>query len=315
MVNIRRELRRMWRDSAGLTATAVLMLAALGAFGVGMLIDAREIGGAPALLKPAKFAISTAIFCATVAWLYRYLTVWPRVLRATARVIAATLIIEVAIIALQAARGTTSHFNVATAFDGAMFSVMGACIAILWLASVVVLAALLAQRFEDPVWGWWLRLGMLVTVVGAAAGGMMLGLTSEQRRMAESGARVTTVGAHTVGGPDGGPGLPGTGWSTRHGDLRIPHFLGLHGIQVLAIAGWLARRRGHRFAFITAGSYSILTAVLTWQALRGQPLIAPDGATLIALGLWAGGTVLAFVLAQRSVQPAPAASAPRRMAA
>jgi hypothetical protein len=122
-------------------------------------------------------------------------------------------------------------------------------------------------------------------------------------KMLETTHSLTISGGHTVGGPDGGPGLAGIGWSTRHGDLRIPHFFGLHGFQILAFLGWLALR-GRRaqsrssLAFVGATSYLGFMAILTWQALRGQSIVAPDAATLIATAVWLCGTAAAFVYFQ-----------------
>jgi hypothetical protein len=115
-----------------------------------------------------------------------------------------------------------------------------------------------------------------------------------------------------VGVEDGGPGLPVTGWSTTGGDLRVPHFVGLHGLQPLPLFGYLLAlaapswlRRGHRVALVwTAGlSYLGLVGVLTWQALRGQPVIAPEARTLgvlCAVLLTAGISASVVVLRARS---------------
>ncbi|HSF19415.1 MAG TPA: hypothetical protein VLK65_28085 [Vicinamibacteria bacterium] len=217
-------------------------------------------------------------------------------------IVSAVVILEVAIIDLQAVRGTTSHFNVSTTLDAALWYTMGSAIGVLWLATVGAMLALFRQRFENPAWGWWLRLGMLVTVVGAAAGGVMTSPTPDQMDAIRAGDSVRTVGAHTVGAPDGGAGLPGVGWSTQHGDLRIPHFLGLHGLQILPMLGWLTLRRhgkrgprDSRIAFGAAASYVGLIAILMWQALRGQSIIAPDEVTLFALGVWLLATAVAGV--------------------
>jgi hypothetical protein len=205
------ETRKAWADSAPLTATMIVMLVTFVGCCAGILLDPRLITGVPAWLKPAKFAISTAIFSGTMAWLFRYIKVWPRFIRATGWVLAAALILEIAIIDVQAARGTTSHFNAATTVDGALFGIMGLSILILWLASVCILIALFRQKFEDPAWGWSLRMGMLVTVLGSAAGGMMLRMTPEQREASRLNHSITASGGHTVGAPDGGPGMPGVG--------------------------------------------------------------------------------------------------------
>lgn len=314
MLSLSAELRTAWRDSAPLTATCVLMLAALVAWSVGLILDPRIITGVPAWLKPAKFAISTAIFSGTIAWLYRYITVWPRFMRAVGWVLAAVLVFEVAIIDIQAARGTTSHFNVATHLDAALFGIMGLAILILWLGSVAVLLALFRQKFDNPAWGWLLRLGMLITVLGSAGGGLMLRMTPEQSSAMHATHTVHAVGGHTVGAPDGGPGLPGVGWSTQHGDLRVPHFFGLHGLQIIPFIGWLAlrkRRLQTSFVFSIAGSYLALIGILMWQALRGQSIIEPDGLTLTALAVWLGASVAA-ILVTKSISPLECAQAAAR---
>ena len=70
------ELKRVWQDSPPLTAVTVLMIGVFAASVAGIALDPRTITGVPAWLKPAKFAISTAIFCGTMAWLFRYINIW-----------------------------------------------------------------------------------------------------------------------------------------------------------------------------------------------------------------------------------------------
>jgi hypothetical protein len=250
----------------------------------------------PAWLKPAKFAISTAIYMLTLAWIFTYLSEWPRLRRLVGRATVGIFILEVAIIALQAWRGTTSHFNASTPFNATLFAVMGSAIVVQTLMSVLVAVALWRQRFEDRALGWALRTGMVITIAGASLGGMMTRPTESQLAQIAETRQVSLVGAHTVGAPDGGPGLPGTGWSVEHGDLRVPHFIGLHALQVLPVIAlllWWRRiddARRARLMVVAGSSYATIFLILIWQALRGQALINPDALTLGALALWAAFT-------------------------
>jgi hypothetical protein len=274
------------------------MVVVAGASVVGMLVDSRVITGAPAWLKPFKFAVSIAIYCLTLAWVFQWLSDWPRVRRIVAWTTALVLVLEVAIIDAQAWRGTTSHFNVSTPLNIALFAVMGTAILLQTVVSAGVAVALWRQRFADPALGWALRLGMTLTIVGALTGGLMTRPTDAQLADARAGARMAISGAHTVGGVDGGPGLPVTGWSSEHGDLRLPHFIGLHAIQALALfaAGLRRWRRPEairvRTVLAAAISYASLFLLLLWGALRGQSVIAPDAMALASIGLWAVFTVL-----------------------
>ena len=305
----------LWAVSRPLTGVGLAMITLLGGTVIGLAVDPRVITGAPAWLKPAKFAISIAVYCLTFAWVLRYLLpTRPRLVRWTGHTIAWSLALEFAIIALQAARGTTSHFNVSTPFDAAMFSTMGAAIAVLWFASLTVAVALFRTRFADRALGWALRLGVALSVMGAAFGGFMTRPTEAQLEEARASGEIRYAGAHTVGALDGGSGLPITGWSTRHGDLRVAHFFGLHAVQLLPTLAWLIgrsrrlSREGPRVAMVgvAAASYAGLVVLLLWQALRGQSVIAPDAVTLAALAAWLGATLagvaVVYALAARSIR-------------
>jgi len=279
------------------------MFLLLAVTGVALLLDPREIGGAPAWMKPAKFAASIGIYTLTLAWVFTYLPEWVKTRRVVSWITTVTLILEIIIIDLQAWRGTTSHFNVGTVLDGVMFTVMGLAIVVQTLSAVAVAVALWRQNFADKAMGWALRLGLTITIIGAMSGGLMTTPTAAQLEAARAGNRMTIAGAHTVGAPDGGPGLPVTGWSRDHGDLRVAHFLGLHALQILPLLtfvfttrGWNEARRV-RVTLAAAGSYVALFGLLMWQALRGQSITGPDGTTLTAIALWAVVSGILFWMA------------------
>jgi hypothetical protein len=298
--------QRLWRTSPELITTAALMMVVLAGAMVGLAIDARIITGAAAWLKPAKFAVSIAIYTVTLAGVLTLLPEWPRMRRVIGWTTALTMVLEITIIATQAWRGTTSHFNIRTPLDAVLFLIMGGAIVIQTLSTIAVAVALWRHRFEDLSWGRALRFGMSITIAGALTGGLMTRPTTAQLEAARAGERMTVSGAHTVGAPDGGPGLPGTGWSTGHGDVRVPHFIGLHAVQALPLLVLLLTRAGigrvqrARVMLVAGPSYAALCLVLLIQALRGVPVVAPDAATLAQLGAWAVATAVAAGLALRS---------------
>ena len=94
---------------------------------------------------------------------------------------------------------------------------------------------------------------------------------------------------------------PGTGWSVQHGDLRVPHFLGLHALQalplILLVFARETERRSVRLIMVAAASHLSLFGILLWQALRGQSVIHPDAATMAALATWLLLTIAAVWMA------------------
>lgn len=248
------------REGSPVLSWAILLhLAAIPLAVAGLLLDSRTVLGINPWIKPLKFLISAVIFMATVAWLLKD-TGHSRQAAAIGWIVAVAMIVENVLIAAQSARGIPSHFNATTPLNAGIFSVMGVFIvlntlAVAWLGVLY----LSPGKTLPPGYLWGVRLGILIFLLGSAEAGFML-----------------RIARHTVGAPDGGPGLPFVNWSTRSGDLRIGHFVGLHALQALPLAGWLVDRlavpNAPAAVMIAAAIYAALFAALTLQALAGKPL-------------------------------------------
>jgi hypothetical protein len=226
-----------------------------------LLLDHRLVTGALVWLKPLKFAVAGWLFVWTLAWL---LVGLPAAAQPAGAYIgwgvALCITVETAIIFGQAARGQASHYNTSSGVNTLLFSAMGIFIVLNTLFSLWAVYVVWHYPLPGSAgYGWGVRLGLPLSIAGALVGGYMI------RHL-----------GHTVGAPDGGPGLPGLGWSTRAGDVRIAHFLGLHALQVVPALGWALGRwqpaKAPALTWVGAAFYALAVAALLAQALAGQPL-------------------------------------------
>jgi hypothetical protein len=107
--------------------------------------------------------------------------------------LAAGLFVEIALIDMQAARGTTSHFNNGTHFDIRVYAVMGVSIVCIWLSMLLLTVVLFRQPFAGSAWGWSLRLGMVLALFGTGSGGLMTMPSSRQLAEAHANGRIPWV--------------------------------------------------------------------------------------------------------------------------
>lgn len=239
---------------------AVLFLAAL----VGLLTDDRRVMGTNTWLKPLKYVFSLMVFVWTIGWFSRWLARRQRGRRLVGIGIAASSLIVAVFLLVQAARGTITHYNMATDFDASVYSavVVASGIAALMVGALLFMIGRGDTR-PQAVYLWGMRLGIISFLSGAFVGAVMI-----------------VLGSHTVGRPDGGPGLPFLDWSTVAGDLRIAHLMGVYGLQLLPLAAYAIGRwpalGGNAPRLLTLAALALLYAagivLLFLQALAGRPL-------------------------------------------
>lgn len=228
--------------------------------------DTVQVDGRHRLIKPLNFTVSMAAYLAVVVILLDYLraSVWWK--KVISWGISICILTAITCITMQAARGTTSHFNNATPFDSAISLLMDIVDPLNSVFVFVLLIFALQSKYDaSPPTQLGIVFGIIIFLAGGVIGGLMV-----------------VQGQSVVGVGPGGPGLPVVNWSTKGGDLRVAHFLGIHALQILPIAGWLIgqlqgsgmsmRAKLAQVVAVSAG-YVLLMGFVFLQALNGVPLV------------------------------------------
>jgi hypothetical protein len=218
--------------------------------------------GINSLLKPLKFALSLWIYSWTMAYFVYY--VRDKITVKRFEILAVVImVIEQGIVTVQASRGTLSHFNISTPTDGLLFSLMGTLIATITTYTLWVAIKFKIQKDDiNIVFKEAMFLGLMIFIISGYLGFSMA-------------SRLT----HNVGGEMGGASLPFLNWSTTIGDLRVAHFIGLHGLQIIPLIGVFIMKyvndsfRGVLLIRIISFVYMSFIALTFMQALMGQPFI------------------------------------------
>lgn len=294
-----------------LLATSAIALVSSVVFAVAIIVDDSQILGVSAWAKPLKFSLSICIFTLSLGVIIAYLPQHKRALMVWANIAALALIGEFALIIFASVQGRTSHFNVGTPLAAGLWAMMGITIILIWCATAAVTLYSFLTKITCPSRALALRGGLIVAIVGMGIGFLMIAPTADQLQNYQG-----VIGAHTVGAPDGGAGILLLGWSLTHGDYRISHFIGMHAMQVFPLVVMLLeifagrvpllRNSRNRLLITTALviSYSGFTLLTLWQAFRGQPIVQPDGWTILATSavMLGTGVVTAGSLAARKVK-------------
>ena len=205
--------------------------------------------------KPLKFALSIGIYAWTMALYCSYLNNFNKGLFNWSIIF--LLGFEIVYIALQAHKGQLSHFNVSTPMYAALYSLMALAASLVTIYTAYVGILFFTQNFPllPEYYVWAIRLGIIIFVIFSFEGFVM-------------GSRLS----HTIGGKDGGPGIAFLNWSTKFGDPRVAHFIGMHALQIIPLLSYYLFKNV-KAVYVLSILYALLAIYTLLQALKGKPLI------------------------------------------
>lgn len=212
-----------------------------------------KILGVNAWIKPFKFSASTTVYAWAMAW---YCSCLPEFKASLFNWSVLVLLgFEIVYIAIQSVRGQLSHFNQTTTLYTLLYALMAiaATSITIYTAYIGILFCVYTFPNLPNYYLWSIRLGILIFVVFAFEGFVM-------------GGRLT----HTIGGEMNGDGIPVLNWSTKFGDPRVAHFIGMHALQVLPLLSYFVFKN-IVLVFIFSFLYGALAVFTLRQALKGKP--------------------------------------------
>lgn len=151
--------------------------------------------------------------------------------------------------------GQLSHFNISSPSYAALYVMMALAATAISIYTAYIGVLFFKNEFPSlpSYYVWSIRLAIILFVIFSLESFVM-------------GSRLS----HTIGAADGGQGLPLLNWSTKYGDPRIAHFIGMHALQVLPLASYYVLK-DVKATIVLSAAYGLFALFTLIQALNGKP--------------------------------------------
>ena len=197
-------------------------------------LDPRVLADEALWLKPLKFELSIIIHFVTLSVLASLLSHARRNAKSwkvMTYLVVAFGLFEALYIFLQAARGRESHFNFTTNMESSMYALMGLG-ALIMVAGSFYLGCLLFREYRSKPD----NVLILSSAYGLTVGSVLT--------LIVAGYLSSAPGANEINANADAIRFPLFSWYLNGQDLRIPHFLAMHMMQIIPLYGlWLSQRR------------------------------------------------------------------------
>ena len=175
------------------------------------LFDDTQVLGKNAWLYPVKYYFSIGIFIWSMGWYLYYLN---NVLQRNTLiwVFLLTTLIQTSVVLLQSSRGVSSFYNLNTPFDKLVYGIqtVSQIVFILLMGVTTYFFYFQKKNSKSQHFTWGIRMGMIIFLIGLFIGVYM---------MLVHGNNESFLGSNIL--------------NKKHGNLKIPFFLGIHGLQIV----------------------------------------------------------------------------------